>query len=272
MNPLVSVIVAARDEARHIGQCLTALETQTYDPLEIVVVDDGSRDRTSAIARQVAGVHLLRSGGRGAGDARNLGAANASGDIFVFVDADMVVAHDFVERLVDPIVRDEVVGTFTKDIRVANVGSRWARAHMLGRNLPVDNHFRPDFPERWEIFRAITREAFESVAGFDEIGYGEDVTLGRKLGLDALAAPGATCWHYEPDSPTEILRTAIWYGRGARLTELAHPWRAHTLWSPVTAVRLALRHRWPLLVVYRLLWDGGVVFGLITRRRTRRKP
>ncbi len=48
--PLVTVIISARNEQRRVGECLESLDRQTYAPLETIVVDDGSTDRTAAIA------------------------------------------------------------------------------------------------------------------------------------------------------------------------------------------------------------------------------
>src|SRR5687768_9526278 len=131
--PLVSVVIAAYDEEAHIERCLASLQLQTYVPLEIIVVDDGSRDRTAALAGRTAGVQVISTQHRGAGVARNTGARHALGDILVFLDADMSFPEMFVERLVAPLLLDpDEVGSFTREIMVANTSRRWARAHQLG--------------------------------------------------------------------------------------------------------------------------------------------
>ena len=269
-RPLVSIVIAAYNEERYIRDCLGSLKRQTYSPIEIVVVDDGSSDDTAGIASR-EGARLLLQEHLGAGSARNRGAAVARGDILVFVDADMVMAPRFVECLTAPMLKGEARATFTKEIRVANGDRIWARAHMLGRGLPLRNHFRDDFPDRWENCRSVWKADFDRVGGFDETGHGEDVTLGRKLGIDAHAAPGAECWHYEPDSLTDVFRSARWYGRGDRIRELPQPRARHApLASLRRAIRLARDHDMPSLLVYRLVWDFGVLAGLWTRDRGNR--
>ncbi|MDP8930564.1 MAG: glycosyltransferase [Actinomycetota bacterium] len=267
-RPPVSVIVAAYDEEQHVARCVEALRDQTYSPLEIIVVDDGSRDRTGAIVSAFDGVRLLWQKHLGAAIARNRGAREATGEIFVFVDADMVCPPAFIERLVAPMLERGVTGTFTKEILVANGHRRWARAHMLGRFRLPDRHFPPDFPDHFEIFRAVWRDEFWRVGGFDEVGHGEDVTLGRKLGVDAVSAPGATCYHHEPDRLRDIFASARWLGRGERLAE-TRGWRRQ--YRPLRSLRraasLARRHRMPSLLLYRLVWDAGIVLGAATRDR-----
>ena len=263
-RPLVSVVIAAYQERRYIHACLRSLIGQTYPNLEIVVVDDGSTDGTADIVKRFPGIRLLRQSHLGAGVARNLGARESAGDVLVFLDGDMVFPRPFVERLVEPILDRDATGTFTKEIMVANPDRRWARAHMLGRGLSPDCHFPPGFPDRWENFRAIKRSAFESVGGFDRVGHGEDVTVGRKLGEHAVAASGTVCWHFEPDTLRDVFASARWLGRGERLKQTGRrslrPWRLTR-----AAVSLAVANRMPSLFVYRLVWDVGILFGWLTR-------
>jgi len=88
--PVVSVVVPARDAAATIGTTLEALASQDLaEPYEVIVVDDGSRDDTAAIAERSAGpVRVLRDDGVGPGPARNAGAADARAPVLAFTDAD----------------------------------------------------------------------------------------------------------------------------------------------------------------------------------------
>jgi len=98
MNPAypeVSVIVPARNEEACLEACLISLTAQQGVPFEIIVVDDGSRDRTAAIARSFAGVTLidagpLPEGWSGKSNAACTGAQQARGQWLLFTDADTV--------------------------------------------------------------------------------------------------------------------------------------------------------------------------------------
>lgn len=90
--PVVSVVVAARDEEARIDACLDGLLAQTHPACEVIVVDDGSADRTAARvrARQAGGAQLRLLQGQGAGKkaALSLGIAAARGEFILTTDAD----------------------------------------------------------------------------------------------------------------------------------------------------------------------------------------
>jgi len=87
--PLVSVVMPAYNAERHIGEALESVLAQTYAPIEIVVVDDGSSDATAeAVRRFGPRVRFTAQTNAGAGAARNRGVAMASGRYIAFLDAD----------------------------------------------------------------------------------------------------------------------------------------------------------------------------------------
>jgi glycosyltransferase involved in cell wall biosynthesis len=99
--PNVSIIIPAHNEERHIEKCLESLLAQDYQDIEIIIVDNGSSDNTPKIVERYVErfgdkVRLLRMRRNlGPGGGRNVGASSATGDILVFVDADMVFPHDY---------------------------------------------------------------------------------------------------------------------------------------------------------------------------------
>lgn len=102
-RPLVSVIVPAYNADRFLGRALRSVLAQTYPHLEIIVVDDGSTDRTPEVIRSVtdARVRHLSQPNRGQGAARNLGIRASAGRYITFLDADDVYLPHKVERQVE---------------------------------------------------------------------------------------------------------------------------------------------------------------------------
>lgn len=112
--PLVSVIIPARNEIRNIADCAVAVLRSTYQPLEVIVVDDYSTDGTADAARALADTDPrltvlsnpdLPSGWFGKQWACYNGAHAASGDVLIFLDADARVAPDLITRSVNGMLR-----------------------------------------------------------------------------------------------------------------------------------------------------------------------
>lgn len=101
----LSVIVPVYNTAPYLRQCLDSLVAQTFQDLEIVVVDDGSIDDSPRIAAEYAEAHgsvtVIRKPNRGLADARNCGVAAAAGEYVGFVDSDDYVSPVMFERMCD---------------------------------------------------------------------------------------------------------------------------------------------------------------------------
>jgi glycosyltransferase involved in cell wall biosynthesis len=107
--PSVSIVVAARNEERHIEAAARSLLGQSYQPLELIVVDDRSSDRTPEVLRELAAEHshlrvvridTVPEGWLGKNHALQMGAAAAGGELLLFADADVVMHSDAVARAV----------------------------------------------------------------------------------------------------------------------------------------------------------------------------
>ena len=109
----VTLVIPARDAGRTIGACLDAaiaVRDRAGSRLaRVIVVDDGSRDGTRAEAG-ARGIDILRTGGRGAGAARNAGIEAATTDLVWFVDADCVASPDALELLLPHLADGAVAG------------------------------------------------------------------------------------------------------------------------------------------------------------------
>jgi len=86
-TPLVSVILPIHNGARFLAEALESVAAQDYRNIEVIVVDDGSRDDGPAIAER-HGATVIRQEQRGVGAARNVGIAASRGEILAFIDQD----------------------------------------------------------------------------------------------------------------------------------------------------------------------------------------
>jgi len=274
-NALVSAIVAVHNEERHIGECLRSLLAQTYRPLEIIVVDDGSTDRTADVVRRFETVRLIPQAQGGRARAINHGVEAAGGEVVVFLDGDLLFGPDYVERLARPILAGEVAGTAHGTEHVANPENVWAACLQAKAGLPADRRLMltpAQLAEGSIVFRAIRTSEFRRVGGFDDFGYLDDQTLFPKLGTRARWVTEATCSHYNPERLREVWAAGVWGAQSiARLHGLKALWRYQPLLSLPRALAEARSKRRISLVVYDCVYDAGVSWGLVHQLLTGRR-
>lgn len=103
MSPFVSIIVPAYNAEPFLHQCLDSLISQTFQSIEIIVVNDGSKDNAEQIAlsykQKDLRVRVITQENRGLGAARNRGLSEARGDYVCFIDSDDWVNKEFIAKL-----------------------------------------------------------------------------------------------------------------------------------------------------------------------------
>lgn len=101
--PEVSVIIPVYNNEKYVEECVRSVQNQTFEDLEILVINDGSTDGSGEILerllREDRRIRLFRQENKGAGAARNKGLDTASGRYLVFVDGDDWIAPDYIEKL-----------------------------------------------------------------------------------------------------------------------------------------------------------------------------
>ncbi len=212
----VSVIIPAYNEEKFIEQCLLSVRNQTYKQFELIVVDDGSKDRTVEISKKYADL-VIKQNHLGCGMARNAGAKAASGDILVFIDADMRLHENCIYKLIDPIIKGEHKGTCVVDEMVANPENTWSRLWSIAHNLPYDRRI-PEGAEYMDTFRAILKKEFLASGGYyEDRAAGED-KVGERTGFLAYAVKDAVIYHNNPDTFVRCMKDAEKFGRGCGMS------------------------------------------------------
>ena len=225
-QPPVSIVLAAYNEEKVIGETLAAVVATTYPaPFEVVVVDDGSTDATAAIVAKMATedhrIRLIRTANRGKARALQTGLAAATHDALVTLDADTRFAPGTIGHLIEPL-RDLSVAAVSGHVLVGNPRTFLARCQALeyicGFNLDR---------RAYDLLDCITvvpgaasslrKEAVLGVGGIstDTLAEDTDLTLAlHRLGWRVRYAPRALAWTETPESLADLIRQRFRWGFG----------------------------------------------------------
>ncbi len=107
----ISVVIPAYNEEKYLPKTLEAIRQLSRKPDELIVVDGGSTDKTASIAR-MCGATVVTIPHRGIGFARQKGLEAAMGNIVAWTDADTIVPRDWLDKIVNVLLRPGVAGTY----------------------------------------------------------------------------------------------------------------------------------------------------------------
>ena len=103
MKPNISVIIPVYNAERYVGKCIESVQAQTYMDWQMILVDDGSMDKSLEVCQRYANqenrISVIHQENAGPGIARNTGIAKATGDYVVFIDSDDYIEKDYFSLL-----------------------------------------------------------------------------------------------------------------------------------------------------------------------------
>ena len=219
----LSVIIPVHNDARHLGLCLEALLGGEIAPFEILIVDGGVTKEVPPVAHARPCRFIANPGGRGSFAARNAAAAEALGDILVFVDSDVTVAPDTLSAIRRHFEADAslaaVFGTYDNAPACPDFISQF-------RNLLhsfMHQSSRPEAHTFWTGCGAVRAGVFRDAGGFSldrdhlrDVEFGIRLArAGHKIRLDReMRAKHWKRWNF-----AAMVRTDIFH-RGANWTEI----------------------------------------------------
>lgn len=215
----VSVIVPAYNSEKYIDHCIRALLEQTCrrEDYEVVIVDDGSSDKTAEIVNAYP-VRYIYQKNQGPAAARNRGVNEAKGEIILFTDSDCVPTRNWIEEMTRPFN--------SADIAAVKGAYLTKQREIIARLAQVE------FEERFEMLKraesidmvdtysaGFKKKIFQQLGGFDttfHVANNEDTDLSYRMskhGFKMVFNPDATVYHLKhPDSVKKYARLKFWRG------------------------------------------------------------
>jgi len=196
-QPLVSIIVPTYNSAMVLDACLKSIKEQSYENIELIVVDNNSVDETKLIASRYTKNLFNRGPERSA--QRNFGVAQSVGAFVAIIDSDMVLSNEVVKSCVEEFERHaDLQGLIIPEESFGE--GLWAKCKILERSFYVG----VDWMEAARFYR---KSAYEKAGGYNEnMVSGEDWDLSQRIGRNGKIGR-ITHYIYHNEGKISLLKT-----------------------------------------------------------------
>jgi glycosyltransferase involved in cell wall biosynthesis len=201
------VVITTKNEEKNIDNCLKSIKTQTFKDTEVILVDNYSTDKTTQIAQEHgATVHFK---GNERSTQRNFGVSVAQGKYVLYLDADMILNPNLVEKCVEKCERQGLGALYVPE-RIIGKGF-WIRVRDFERGFYTGTEI--------DAVRFTRRDLFLAVGGFDESLVGpEDWDFDRKIrNVAQTGIADSELYHNEGNFDLKrYLKKKRYYGEGIK--------------------------------------------------------
>jgi glycosyltransferase involved in cell wall biosynthesis len=248
METKVTLGICVKNCEATVKEAIDSIVNQDYphELMEIIVVDNGSKDRTlSAINKSISKTDLrvktFRARGKGMGEIRQMVVDNAQGRYILWVDGDIILTKDYLQKQVKFMERNPCVGVTMGKIEGCEKGTLVSTLESIARSSDYRLDFRKTTPPRLATGGSVFRvKTLKKVGGFDRniIGAGEDTEVMiriEKAGY-SLFLSQKKFYHKFKEKWRDVINQQLWYGYGVHY--LRHKCKGQvTLWvrTPLTA-------------------------------------
>jgi O-antigen biosynthesis protein len=233
-QPMVSVVICAYNAERTMRPCLESLRHLQYPNFEVVIVDDGSRDSTAAIAADFPEFRLIRQPNKGLSVARNVGLHAARGDIIAYTDSDCVADPHWLSMMVRTMTEGVFDGCGGPNYAPHEEGwvegcvaaSPGAPSHVL------TSEDRAEHLAGCNMF--FRKAALAQIGGFDAqfAAAGDDVDICWRMldaGFSLGYCPAAFVWHFRRNTVKAYYGQQRGYGKAEAMLYMKYPERFNAL-------------------------------------------
>ncbi|MBJ9999737.1 MULTISPECIES: poly-beta-1,6-N-acetyl-D-glucosamine synthase [Erwiniaceae] len=239
-NPLISIIVPCYNEEANAEETLLAALGQRYSNIEVIAVNDGSKDNTAAVLDAMAVSHpklrvIHLAANQGKAIALQTGAAAARSDFLVCIDGDALLDRDAAAWLVAPLLNNPRVGAVTGNPRIRTRSTLIGRI-QVGEFSSIIGLIKRTQRVYGQVFTVSGVVAAFRRRALAEIGYWspdmitEDIDISWKLQLrhwSVFFEPRALCWILMPETLKGLWRQRLRWAQGGAevfLKNLRHIW------------------------------------------------
>jgi glycosyltransferase involved in cell wall biosynthesis len=280
--PKVSVVIASYNGERTLDLCLRSLRKLNYPDYEVILVDDGSTDRSRDIAKEYPFVrYIAHAVNKGLSAARNTGINASNGQVVAFTDSDCRADEDWLYYLIGDLLNSKFAGIGGHNLLPAD--DSWIAAAVMASpggpaHVMLTDRLAEHIPG---CNMAFYKWALDDIGGFDPIfrKAGDDVDVCWRLqqqGYEIGFSPGGFVWHYRRSTVHDYIKQQRGYGEAEALLVHRHPeyfnWFGGSQWQGriyahgkfgVLTRRPMIYHGWFGSGFFQSLYTPAPSFGLM---------
>jgi glycosyltransferase involved in cell wall biosynthesis len=253
-SPLVSVIIPTKNSSEFIEKCLTSVRNQTYKNIEIIVIDNFSRDNTVDLAKKYT--NLVFSYGTERCSQLNYGISKATGKYIYRVDSDFILQPKVVEEAINMCELNNYDGIAIHNSSDPSI-SFWSKVRHLEREC-----YKND--ETIVGLRFFTKKSLEAIGGFDTtLSAAEDYEIHNRFvekGFSFGRIDSTEMHIGEPKTLKEFARKSYYYGQTMGNYLKKDTKRAFKQYNPF---RMALIRNWKTIVIHPILFLGMILMNIV---------
>lgn len=183
----ISIIIPIYNAEKYICRCIESVINQTYKNIEILLINDGSSDKTQNIIenyKKYENIIIINKVNSGVSDTRNLGLQRASGDFVMFVDADDYIDSDYIEKMINVANDYDLIISGYKEIKDNNIEYKSIYKKSIIKNKTIDITFPKkksdyfstiEFNPCWKMLISMSLIKNNKINFNSDIKYGEDM-------------------------------------------------------------------------------------------------
>lgn len=268
-QPLISILIPCYNEGENAAETIGAALAQRYPHIEVIAINDGSRDNTAAVLNDLAAreqrlrvVHLAQNQGKAV--ALRMGALAARSEYLVCIDGDALLDRDAAAYLVAPLIDNPRVGAVTGNPRIRTRSTLIGRVQVgeFSSIIGLIKRTQRVYGRVFTVSGVVV--AFRRTA-LDRIGYWsadmitEDIDVSWKLQLDHWSIfyePRALCWILMPETLRGLWKQRLRWAQGGAEVLLKN---IRSIWQ------WRYRYMWPLLIEFCLsaAWAFAFILTLL---------
>lgn len=257
--PLVSIIIPTYNSGKTLNKCLQSISRQTYNNIEIIIIDGGSKDETISIAKIYGAIVVKKKAGMS--EATNVGINISRGEYIYRVDSDVILDYDIVEKCIKKCKvegYDGVAIFWSPDPTI----SFWAKVRKLEKDCYRENLF----PRGARFFK---KEVITSIGGFNaNLTSGEDYDVYNRLLISSfnMGQIDSQETHIgEPKSVMDIIKKQYKYGLSIK--EFFKTDSINSV-SQVSPFRKELLQNWNKFLKHPILTIGFIFYEIVVYSST----